>query len=171
MVTTVGMWRYRDKDPKHKIRAHSYPLQHVGDYTLINGGDLPAQIWHDYMVGALSESKYKNVTHFEPPAYVGDTDQGQTPPPSAKPTPTETPTCLPNQNPMRDHCKQDPNQGNQPPNCQLHPDRPQCPTQSPPTEPTCGIVGCHTPTKGPGGPGNGGQGQEQQAQAARPLKD
>jgi membrane peptidoglycan carboxypeptidase len=172
MVTTVGMWRYRDKDPKHKIKAHSYPLQNVGDYRVgINGGDLPAQIWHDYMLGALSESKYKDVTHFDPPAYVGDTDQGQTPPPSPTPTHTEMPTCMPNQDPVRDRCKPDPNQNDPQPNCNLHPDRPNCPSQSPPTQPSCGIVGCHTPTKGPGGPGNGGQGQEQQAQAARPLKD
>jgi membrane peptidoglycan carboxypeptidase len=172
MVTTVGMWRYRDKSKTHK--AHSYPLQHVGDYTLINGGDLPAQIWHDYMVGALSESKYRDVTHFPPPAYVGDTDQGQTPPPSPSPTVTPTPMCLPNQDPARDHCKPDPNQNNPQPNCQLHPRRPECPGQTPPASPTCGIVGCHTPTQGPGGPGGGGgggKGTEQQAQAARPLKD
>jgi membrane peptidoglycan carboxypeptidase len=176
MVTTVGMWRYRDKNIKRKIKPRSYPLQHVGDYSLINGGDLPAQIWHDYMTGALSESKYRDVTHFDPPAYVGDTDQGQTPPPSATPTPTETPTCMPNQNPMRDHCKQDPNGGDQGQNCQLHPNRPGCPppTDDPTDHPTCGIVGCQsTPTRpgGPGGGGGGGKGQETQAQAARPLKD
>jgi membrane peptidoglycan carboxypeptidase len=178
MVTTVGMWRYRDKNTKRKIKAHSYPLQHVGDYALINGGDLPAQIWHDYMVGALSESKYRDVTHFPPPAYVGDTDQGQTPPPSAPPTPTETPTCLPGQNPMRDHCKQDPGENNPGQNCQLHQGRQGCPPTDDPTEtqPPCGIVGCQTSPSRPGGPpggppGSGGKGEEQQAQAARPLKD
>jgi membrane peptidoglycan carboxypeptidase len=175
MVTTVGMWRFVDKTKKHK--AQSLPLQNVGDYRAINGGDLPAQIWHDYMVGALSESKYKDITHFDPPAYVGDTDQGQTPPPSAKPTPKPTPMCLPNQDPVRDHCKPDPNQN--PGNCQFHPDRPGCPTQTqgPTDHPSCGpLVGCQTSPSRPGNPpggggGGGGKGQEQQAQAARPLKD
>ncbi|MGH3373475.1 MAG: transglycosylase domain-containing protein [Actinoallomurus sp.] len=170
LVTTVGMWRYRDKTSKHA--AQSLPLQHVGIYSKINGGDLPAQIWHDYMTGALSLSKFNDVTQFPAPAYVGNTDESQTPPPSATPTPSNTPmpTCQPNQDPQVDHCLPDP--GN-PPNCQRHPNLPSCQTTPPgggPTGPTCNpVLGCQTPP-GNGG-GGGGKGKNGQAQSARPLKD
>ena len=163
LVTTVGMWRYRDKTAKHAAR--SLPLQHVGVYSKINGGDLPAQIWHDYMTGALSLSKYNDPTVFPPPAYVGDTSESQTPPPSATPTPSNTPlpTCLPSQNPQVDHCLPD---QNPPGNCQRHPNRPGCPSTPPPTQPTCNpLTGCQTP------PNRKGGGTDGQAQSARPLKD
>ena len=172
LVTTVGMWRYRDKTSKHAAR--SLPLQHVGIYSKINGGDLPAQIWHDYMTGALSLSRFNDVTQFPPPAYVGNTDQSQTPPPSATPTPSNTPMpiCRPGQNPQVDHCQPDPN--NPPGNCQRHPNNPSCPTTPPGGSPgpTCNpVLGCQTPPNGGGGGGGGGKGKNGQAQSARPLKD
>ncbi|WP_329248707.1 penicillin-binding protein [Actinoallomurus sp. NBC_01490] len=166
LVTTIGMWRFQDRTKKHA--AKTIPLQNVGGYPAINGGDLPATIWHDYMSKALSLSKYNEVTHFPPPAYVGNTDLSQTPPPTTKPTPenTPTPTCLPYQNPTRDNCKPS-DGGNQNPNCTLHPNRPNCPETSPPASPTCKrIVGCESP---PDGNNNGGQGPN--ARAARPIDE
>src|SRR6185312_207643 len=166
----VGMWRFVDKKGKHPARSPN--LQNVGIYSKINGGDLPAQIWHDYMTQALSMNKYKDVTQFSPPAYVGNTDLTQTPPPSATPTPsnTPTPTCRPNQTPEIDHCRPDPN--GDPPNCSRFPGRPQCQTHQPTKPPTCNpVLGCHsTPPNEPGG-GNGGKGQQTQQRAARPLDD
>ncbi|MFB9830607.1 transglycosylase domain-containing protein [Actinoallomurus acaciae] len=167
LVTTIGMWRFQDRTKKHA--AKTIPLQNVGGYPAINGGDLPATIWHDYMSQALSLDKYKDVTHFPPPAYVGDTSESQTPPPSVAPTPqdTPTPTCLPNQNPMTDHCKPSDNQGQ--PDCTLHPRNPQCQDTSPPASPTCKhIVGCESP---PGGNNDGGGGQDPNARAARPIDE
>jgi membrane peptidoglycan carboxypeptidase len=167
LVTTVGMWRFVDKTKKHPARSPN--LQNVGIYRQINGGDLPAQIWHDYMAGALSSSKYRDVTQFLPPAYVGNTDLSQTPPPSATPTPENTPmlTCLSNQDPRFDHCK--PNPDNPQKNCTLHPNRPGCPTPSDgPTSPSCNpIVGCQS------SPGHGGKGPGTEANggAARPADE
>jgi membrane peptidoglycan carboxypeptidase len=169
LVTTIGMWRYRDATKKHKAR--SIPLQNVGGYGRINGGDLPAQIWHDYMSQALQLSKYREVTHFPPPAYVGNTDLSETPPPSAPPTPTNTPmpTCLPGQNPQIDHCK--PDQNGPGGACKRNPSLPRCQTQPPgqTPPPTCSpVLGCDTPPPRGGG---GGGGKDGQAQSARPLKD
>jgi membrane peptidoglycan carboxypeptidase len=172
LVTTVGMWRYQDQTKKHA--AKSLPLQHVGVYAKINGGDLPAQIWHDYMTQAMQLSKFSEVTHFPPPAYVGNTDQSQTPPPSATPTPSNTPmpTCLPGQDPQLDHCKPDQNPGGGG-FCKSHPIAPRCQTQPPgqTPPPTCGPVlgGCATTP--PAGTGGGGGGKGGQVQSARPLKD
>ena len=172
LVTTIGMWRYRDKTAKHA--AKSLPLQHVGVYSKINGGDLPAQIWHDYMTEALQLGKFKEVTHFPPPAYVGNTDLSQTPPPSAAPTPTNTPVmpCLPGQDPQVDHCK--PGQDNPGGGlCKRHPEYPSCQTQPPgqSSSPTCQPPvlggGCQSPP----GRGGGVGGKDGQASSARPLKD
>jgi membrane peptidoglycan carboxypeptidase len=175
LVTTVGMWRYRDKTAKHA--AKSLPLQHVGVYAKVYGGDLPAQIWHDYMSQALQLGKYKDVTHFPPPAYVGNTDLSQTPPPSATPTPSNTPlpTCLPGQDPQLDHCQ--PGQTGPGGFCKNHPNAPQCQPSPPPGQtppPSCGpVLGCNSPPPGGGGGGGGtgGGGQTGQTQSARPLRD
>lgn len=171
LVTTIGMWRYRDKTAKHAAR--SLNLQNVGGYTRINGGDLPALIWHDYMTGALTLPKYKELTVFPPPSYVGDTSESQTPPPSPTPTPsaTQMPICLPTQDPQLDHCK--PSQNGQGGHlCKRNPTDPQCqtplPGQSPP--PNCNpLVGCQSPPPHSGGTPPGGK--TGQTSSARPLKD
>jgi membrane peptidoglycan carboxypeptidase len=172
LVTSVGMWRFDDPVTKGKNKhpARYVAMKNVGGLARINGGDYPAQIWHDYMSSALSG---KQVTTFPPPAYVGNTERYATPKPTPMPsnTPTPMPTCQPNQNPITDHCTPDPN--GPPQNCTRHPTRPGCPTQGPSTPPTCNplVVGCQsTPPNGSGG-GGGGKGQQPQAQAARPLND
>jgi membrane peptidoglycan carboxypeptidase len=125
MVTTVGLWRYDDKPKKYR------PLQHVGVYGKINGGDLPALIWHDYMTEALQG---KAVKQFDPPANVGEPKIYATPKPSPTPTPSNTPPpiCQPGQNPMFDHCQPDPNQNNQNRLCRRNPTLPQCTQQQSP---------------------------------------
>jgi membrane peptidoglycan carboxypeptidase len=177
MVTTVGMWRFVDKTKKHPARSRN--LQNVGVYSKINGGDLPALIWHDYMTKALSLSKYQDVTQFALPAYVGNTSLSQaapTPTPTPSNTPTQQPMCQPNQDPVTDHCTPS---TNAPPNCTLHPNRPGCPSQGPSTPPPCNppVFGCQssTPPSGGGGGGGGGGGKgkapQTQQRAARPLND
>ncbi|MEV5705316.1 transglycosylase domain-containing protein [Actinoallomurus sp. NPDC052274] len=175
-VTTVGMWIYHDPitKGKHK-RAGSYGLlQHVGDYGHINGGDLPAQIWHDYMSQALEG---KTTGSFDPPAYVGENKAYATPSPTmTTPSSTPTPTCRPDQEPAVDDCKprKTPN-----PNDTKHCDRvptPDCPdhSKSPGPGTTCKPwdMTCTSPSTEPGGPGNhGNNAQDVQGRAARPLKD
>jgi membrane peptidoglycan carboxypeptidase len=171
MVTTIGMWRFDDAvtEGKHKHAARYVNLQNVGDYSKINGGDLPAQIWHDYMTEALNG---KPATDFAPPDYVGDPKIYATPKPTPTPTPTETPVCQPGQNPVFDHCK--PDQGGGSKLCDRHPELPQCTQQSPPpTQPNCpNPLTCPTQTPpNHGGGGGGGGGKDEQQQAARPIDD
>jgi membrane peptidoglycan carboxypeptidase len=176
MVTTVGMWRFDDPvtKGKHKHGGQYAPLQHVGQYAKINGGDLPAQIWHDYMTEALQG---KTVKQFDPPSYVGDPKVYATPKASPSPSVTDTPMppCQPNQDPAFDHCKPNPNPNPNPgQNCRGHKRLPQCQSQTPvPPSPTCpqpGGVFPQCPTTPPPGQGNNPGGQAQ-GQAARPTDE
>lgn len=86
-VTAVGMWRFRDGNKKKHIKQKAYtPLQSLGGLSRVNGGDFPAEIWHDFMASALEG---KDVTHFEGPAYYGTTKTFGTPKPTMSPTPTK----------------------------------------------------------------------------------
>ena len=170
LVTSVGMWRFDDPvtKGKHKHAGVYQKMQHVGGRAYINGGDYPAEIWHDFMSSALAG---KQVTSFPPAANVGNPEVFATrkPTPTPAPTPTQTPTCRPDQNPGTDHCIPD---QSGPPNCTLHPRLPQCHTDGPTSPPPCipPGIGCHTTP--PGKPGsNGGNGVESQQRAARPLDD
>lgn len=178
LETTVGMWRYVDSTAKTRKNhtAGYHNLQHVGIYSRINGGDLPAQIWHDYMTKALEKL---SVTTFPPPAWVGNPQIYATPSPSPTPTPSAAPTpqCLPNQDPTLDHCLPNGQNGNHGPGsvfCNRHPAAPSCQTGQ--TQPSPGgtcqppfTFGCTTPP--PNGSGNGtGQPNSTQDKAARPLR-
>ena len=182
LETTVGIWRYVDSTAKTRKNhtAGYHNLQHVGDYSIVNGGDLPAQIWHDYMTKALERFP---VVSFAPPAWVGTTHIYATPSPT--PTPTQPnrqkPFCLPNQDPTLDNCLpngQNNNHGPGSPFCQRHPQAPSC-QQSGPTPPSnpggsCKppfTLGCTTPPPdGGNGPG-GTQPQGTQTRQARPLRE
>ncbi|MCW2947476.1 MAG: Peptidoglycan glycosyltransferase, partial [Actinoallomurus sp.] len=182
MVTTVGMWRYDDQisTGKHKRPGRFQPLQHVGAYSKINGGDLPAQIWHDYMTGALSGEP---AVQFQPPAWVGNTNLFATPTPTPSPTPTVSntamPTCQPGQDPAVDNCKPGSGSNNPQKFCQQHPNFPQC--NSPTPDPSSGcqspVFGGCTSNPPPNNGGNsggkgGGKGANQvQQQAARPTNE
>ncbi len=175
LVTSVGMWRYQDADPKHHKPLRAYtPMQGIGGLPRINGGDYPAMIWHDYMSTALEG---KPVTQFEPPAWIGETKAFATPPPpSPSPTPTppgQLPPCQPGQDPVADQC-QPGGPGNNP-ICQQHPRWPQCQSGDPNPTPTCDqpVLG-QCPTTGPPGKGrNSGNdgGTAPQANAARPTDE
>jgi membrane peptidoglycan carboxypeptidase len=172
LVTSVGMWRYDDpvEKGKNKHPGRYRKMVGIGGLARINGGNNPAEIWHDYMSSALQG---KQVTTFPPPAYVGNNERFATPRPTATPTPTNTPmpTCRPGQNPVTDHCTPDP--GQEPPNCTLHPGSPRCHTTKPPDNPTCQppVFGCQTTPPPGGGGGGGGGGNDAQGRAGRPLDD
>ncbi|MEV5750985.1 transglycosylase domain-containing protein [Actinoallomurus sp. NPDC052308] len=171
-VTTVGMWRFHAAK-KHQ-KAEYLPLQNIGDYSHINGGDLPAQMWHDFMTKALEG---KSTEQFPPPAYYAPAKAYATASPSTTPTPTMTPTCQPGQNPVTDDCKPrktpNPTSTDQ---CTQFPQLPQCRhhSQSPDPTSTCKPwdMNCTSPSTNPSGPGkHGNTAQDVQGQAARPLKD
>ncbi|MDN3352861.1 transglycosylase domain-containing protein [Actinomadura sp. DC4] len=170
LVTSVGMWRYDDPvtKGKNKHAGRYVSMTNVGGLARVNGGNNPAQIWHDYMSSALQG---KPVTTFPPAANVGNPERYATarPTPTPTPTPTETPTCRPDQNPMRDHCK--PGQDDGTPDCTLHPHRSQCQNSTPPTQPTCQPpFGCQSTPPG-GGSGGGKGGNDVQEHAARPIDE
>jgi membrane peptidoglycan carboxypeptidase len=123
--TSVAMWRQKDTKRGPKF----YSLRGIGGYSQIYGGQLPADIWRDYMTVAMTG---KPVEQFPPPANIGETHKYATPTPTIK-----TPTPKPKRN-----------------NC----DRfgffkPRCQNQNPTPNPTCqqngGFPGqqqCPTPT-------------------------
>ncbi len=177
LVTSVGMWRYDDEVTKgaHKHPGRYQSMQGAGAGVLsrVNGGDYPAEIWHDYMSAALNG---KQTTTFEPPAWTGEPNAYATPPPapSPKPTPAPLPTCMQGQNPAVDHCQPNPGQGN--PGgvyCLKHPQSPRCQGQPTPPDqnpPCTNPLGCPSPPD-KGGQGTDGSGQRVRQQAARPSDE
>jgi membrane peptidoglycan carboxypeptidase len=172
-VTTVGMWRYVDKvtTGKHNHPGHFNKLQNVGGYSHINGGDLPALIWHDYMTQALGGM---TTGSFPPPAYVGDRKMYATPPkPTATtPSPTVTPTCKPDQDPVADKCKPnktgEPEDPDSPGYCKRHKNDPNCEHRTPTPNPT---NTCRNPLGCPSGPTDPNGPPEGQGRAARPFRE
>ncbi|MEV8451127.1 transglycosylase domain-containing protein [Streptomyces sp. NPDC052095] len=84
LSTAISMYRL-DDDEKNKDRKFEKMYGTGGERT-IHGASFPAQIWHDYMAGALEG---KPVLTFPQPESIGDTVYGggaQSP----TPTPTET---------------------------------------------------------------------------------
>jgi membrane peptidoglycan carboxypeptidase len=171
LVTSVGMWRYDDPvtKGKHKHAGRYVAMQNVGGLAVVNGGDFPARIWHDYMSSALQG---KPVTSFPPPAWVGNSTAFATPSPTPTPdpTPSVTPPCLPGQNPQTDNCV---GGQNGPPSCTTNPTQSRCKSKQP-TPPKCNppVFGC-TSSSPPssGGGGGGGGGTQPQTQAARPANE
>ncbi|MFJ6012178.1 transglycosylase domain-containing protein [Streptomyces sp. NPDC092952] len=84
LSTAISMYRL-DDDEKNKDRKFEKMYGTGGEKT-IHGASFPAQIWHDYMAGALEGNP---VLAFPQPEPIGDTVYGggaQSP----TPTPTET---------------------------------------------------------------------------------
>lgn len=103
--TSVGMWRQKDTS-KGPVFV---PLQGIGGYSEVHGGDLPAAIWHDYMAEAATGDQGQ----FPLPANVGDPTRYATTKPS--PSVSETPICKPGQvSRPRNPCKPDPSPSGRP---------------------------------------------------------
>ncbi|MEU1091134.1 transglycosylase domain-containing protein [Streptomyces sp. NPDC005892] len=97
--TAVSMFRLDDNE-KHKDRTFQ-SMYGTGGEKKIHGASFPAQIWHDYMAGAVKGMK---VVEFPKPGPVGEKvyGGGASPSPSpsptpstASPTPSEKPTVDP----------------------------------------------------------------------------
>jgi membrane peptidoglycan carboxypeptidase len=147
--TAVAMWRQKDtkKGPKF------YSLRGIGGYSQIYGGQLPADIWRDYMTVAMNG---KQVEQFPPPANIGEVHKYATPKPTIK-----TPKPKPKRDCdrfgfFRPHCQNQPPNPN--PSCQQNGgfnNGQPCPTPTP-TPNQCDrfptLPGC----RNDGGGGNGG---------------
>jgi membrane peptidoglycan carboxypeptidase len=82
--TSVAMWRQVSTKKGPKFLS----LRGIGGYSQIYGGQLPADIWRDYMTVAMDG---KQIEQFPPPANVGEIHKYATPKPTVKPTPTPNP--------------------------------------------------------------------------------
>jgi membrane peptidoglycan carboxypeptidase len=85
--TSVAMWR--QVSTKHGPKFLS--LRGIGGYSQIYGGQLPADIWRDYMTVAMNG---KPVEQFPPQANVGETHKYATPTPTvSSPSPDPRRNC------------------------------------------------------------------------------
>ncbi|MCX5398254.1 transglycosylase domain-containing protein [Streptomyces sp. NBC_00102] len=93
--TAVSMFRMDDNE-KHANRGFQSMFGTAGKEK-IHGASFPAQIWHDYMVGAVEGMKVEDFPKPEPigeKVYGGGSSPSPTPSPtpSASPTPSEEPS-------------------------------------------------------------------------------
>ncbi len=163
--TSVAMWRQVDTKKGPKFLS----LRGVGGYSQIFGGQLPADIWRDYMSVAMNG---KQIEQFPPPANVGETHKYATPTPTIKP-------------PKRDkredcrrfglfdnpRCRQEPTP---PPTCQPggggFAETQPCPSPTPSeSEEECDPLFPNCREDGGGGNGGGGNGETTTQQRAQSV--
>jgi penicillin-binding protein 1A len=78
-------------------KTEDRPMENVEGFAHVFGGSLPAMIWHDFMLKALSGSP---AADFAEPSFIGYDEQPERviplpPPPKPAPTPTPSPPCKP----------------------------------------------------------------------------
>jgi penicillin-binding protein 1A len=81
-------------------KTEDRPMENVEGFPHVFGGSLPARIWHDFMLKALSGMR---VIDFPTPSFVGFDQQPERvlplpPPPAPSPLPSPTPSCPPRPN-------------------------------------------------------------------------
>jgi penicillin-binding protein 1A len=72
------------------------PMVGVEGYSAMFGGDIPALIWHDFMLAATADMP---ISMFPTPSFSGNTVGAATPPPSPTPSTTPTPSPSPTASP------------------------------------------------------------------------
>ncbi|MET7901561.1 transglycosylase domain-containing protein [Streptomyces sp. NPDC005355] len=98
LSTAIGMWRVNDQAKSQVFQS----MRGVGGQKTIHGASFPAQIWADYMRGAMAGKPVKNFPSAIP---IGDKIYGENASPSpttSSPTPTpstETPSETPSESP------------------------------------------------------------------------
>ncbi|WP_435839978.1 transglycosylase domain-containing protein [Streptomyces chilikensis] len=80
LSTAVAMFRTNPKDKE------LLSMKGVGDLPSIHGGDIPADVWKEYMAVAMQDKKY-NLQPFPEPAPIGTV---YNPAPSPEPSPSES---------------------------------------------------------------------------------
>ncbi|OEV27130.1 penicillin-binding protein, partial [Streptomyces nanshensis] len=94
LSTSIGMWRVNDKAKVQKFQK----MYGVGGQESIHGASFPAEIWTEYMTGALSGTPAKS---FPAPEPIGEPVFGVGASPSPTPSPTDTPSQDPSQDPSQ----------------------------------------------------------------------
>jgi membrane peptidoglycan carboxypeptidase len=86
LSTAVTLFR---SDPKtSKLES----MNGTGGVASVHGGDIPAQVWKDYMAVALKDSKHEDFPKAEPLGEILNASPSPSPTPSTTPSPSASPT-------------------------------------------------------------------------------
>ncbi|MFF8021047.1 transglycosylase domain-containing protein [Streptomyces sp. NPDC007896] len=86
LSTAVTLFR---SDPKtSKLES----MNGTGGVASVHGGDIPAQVWKDYMAVALKDSKHEPFPPAEPLGEILNASPSPSPTPSTTPSPSASPT-------------------------------------------------------------------------------
>ncbi|MFF7927570.1 transglycosylase domain-containing protein [Streptomyces mirabilis] len=86
LSTAVTLFR---SDPKtSKLES----MNGTGGVASVHGGDIPAQVWKDYMAVALKDSKHEPFPAAEPLGEILNASPSPSPSPSTTPSPSASPT-------------------------------------------------------------------------------
>ncbi|MFG2362854.1 transglycosylase domain-containing protein [Streptomyces mirabilis] len=86
LSTAVTLFR---SDPKtSKLES----MNGTGGVASVHGGDIPAQVWRDYMAVALKNSKHEDFPPAEPLGEILNASPSPSPTPSTTPSPSASPT-------------------------------------------------------------------------------
>lgn len=86
LSTAVTLFR---SDPKtSKLES----MNGTGGVASVHGGDIPAQVWKDYMAVALKNSKHEDFPPAEPLGEILNASPSPSPTPSTTPSPSASPT-------------------------------------------------------------------------------
>ncbi|MFK0023429.1 transglycosylase domain-containing protein [Streptomyces sp. NPDC090798] len=86
LSTAVTLFR---SDPKtSKLES----MNGTGGVASVHGGDIPAQVWKDYMAVALKNSKHEDFPAAEPLGEILNASPSPSPTPSTTPSPSASPT-------------------------------------------------------------------------------
>ncbi|MFE4997070.1 transglycosylase domain-containing protein [Streptomyces mirabilis] len=86
LSTAVTLFR---SDPKtSKLES----MNGTGGVASVHGGDIPAQVWKDYMAVALKDSKHEDFPPAEPLGEILNASPSPSPTPSTTPSPSASPT-------------------------------------------------------------------------------
>ncbi|WP_181797365.1 transglycosylase domain-containing protein [Streptomyces sp. WELS2] len=130
LSTSVAMFRENPKD--HKLLS----MNGTANTDSIHGGDIPTQVWTDYMKAALKGQNDPGFPKATPIGTVQDQAGAPSPTPSFTPTPSRTPSTTPSPTPSK-----------------------TTPTPTPSASDTCGFGwGDNCGDNGNGGTNGGGDG-------------
>ncbi|MCZ0209403.1 transglycosylase domain-containing protein [Streptomyces sp. UMAF16] len=95
LSTSVAMFRENPKD--HKLLS----MNGTANTDSIHGGDIPTQVWTDYMKAALKGQNDPGFPKATPIGTVQDQAGAPSPTPSFTPTPSRTPSATPTPTPSK----------------------------------------------------------------------
>ncbi|MGW6686516.1 transglycosylase domain-containing protein [Streptomyces sp. NPDC054961] len=147
LSTSVALFRSDPNAEKKELIS----MNHVGGVDSIHGGDIPAQIWTEYMKAALNGVPAKDFPEPEEIGVTADSSGAPSPSPSPSPTPSPSPSPTPSMTPPAEPSPT-PSKGGKP-SC-----RPWEICDPDPSPSGTGSPSPSKPTGRPGGTTNGGGG-------------